>query len=206
MGYRYDVFISYKSGPLFGSWVIEYFYPMFEERLKEELAGYKRKANIFLDKHDIPVGTELIEKLKQSVAYSRCLVAIWSPKYFYSKWCMSECAIMLNRQHKLGYPKQKPEGLILPVVVKHGENYPEFAENINWFDCTRYARTAEGFRYTPKYVEFEEKMIAFVANVAKSVCDAPAWNRKWLEKEWIDEPVNQFPPQQYLQINQPVLE
>ncbi len=44
MGYRYPVFISYKTG-LFGNWVIKYFYPLFSELLKEELAEDGIKAD-----------------------------------------------------------------------------------------------------------------------------------------------------------------
>ncbi len=204
MGYRYPVFISYKTG-LFGNWVIKYFYPLFSELLKEELAEDGIKADDpYLDQKHNSYSTVFPEELKKKVACSHCLIPIWSPRYFYSKWCMSELAVMLNRQRKLASIRKNKEKkhLILPVTAKHGDNIPEFPDIIRSFDCARYAG-----RYpdTSKYHEFEQEMRKFAKDVALAVSNAPSWKDEWLKDEWLDHAINEYPPQQYWKINQPIL-
>ncbi|MCP4351103.1 MAG: TIR domain-containing protein [Desulfobacterales bacterium] len=205
MGYHYPAFISYKTG-LFSHWVINIFYPLFSDYLKEELAILEIKANKpYLCKyHDSYTGTIFPEDLKKAVARSICLIPVWSPSYFCSKWCMSELAVMLNRQRELLSIRKnkKKKHLIFPVIAKHGENIPEFPHTFRSFDCARYAGR---YTDTSKYHEFEQEVEKFAKDVALAVFEAPSWKDEWLKDEWLDHAINEYPPQQYWTINQPIL-
>ncbi len=83
MGYEFDVFISYKHGKLFGNWVHEHFYDIFKDCLNQSLG---RESRIFLDKNDIYSGDEWPERIRKSLALSKCQIGIWSPHYFNSSY------------------------------------------------------------------------------------------------------------------------
>ena len=108
MSYQYDVFISYKRGWRTESWLIQHFLPLFSDCLHNcvyETCG--RSADpIFLDISEISAevrsdkrldgyrgiepGAQWQQALVQAIGHSRCLLALWSPSYFYSDWCMKE--------------------------------------------------------------------------------------------------------------------
>ena len=87
MNYIYDAFFSYKRDPMSDSW---------HEILKDNLAHWLRMelnkldVRIFFDKEEIGTGTQWRQKLVNALSQSKCLVCIWSPCYFQSKWCISE--------------------------------------------------------------------------------------------------------------------
>ena len=87
MPYEYDVFFSYKRDSESYEWhkkvkeKLEYW-------LKNELGGLE--VNIFFDTEDISSGELWRQKIKSALTKSKCIVCIWSPVYFKSKWCVSE--------------------------------------------------------------------------------------------------------------------
>src|SRR5659263_104899 len=99
MAYEYDIFLSYPTEYPFGPWVHETFLPLFRAYLKNSIYG-NANAKIFIDKYEIAPGDAWPEKIKRALSHSKCMVAMWSPSFFHSKWCMNECAIMLHREKK----------------------------------------------------------------------------------------------------------
>ncbi len=178
MVYEYDVFLSYTTEYPFGTWVHETFLPLFKPYLKNAI---NREVNIFIDKQEISSGDAIPERIKRALSHSKCMVAMWSPSFFHSKWCMSECAIMLHRENKLGYRTIKnPTGLVIPVNVFDGDNFPEFTKNIKWLDCKNFTRVGEGFKKTERYVDFQDLLIRWVDDVANSIKNAPHWSVEWM--------------------------
>jgi len=111
MGYEYDAFVSYKRGFPFGDWVHETFLPLFEPLLVNALN--QPSAKVFVDTAEIRPGESWPISLKNALAHSRCLVAIWSPSYFHSESCKRELSVLLRRERQEGYRTlQKPNGLI----------------------------------------------------------------------------------------------
>jgi hypothetical protein len=91
--YEYDVFVSYKHGSLYGAWVEETLLRLFKELLREELP---RGRGIFFDRTGMSAADAFPAKLKRALATSRCMVAVWTPSYFYdSPWCRTELSLML---------------------------------------------------------------------------------------------------------------
>jgi hypothetical protein len=203
MSYRFDVFLSYTRAYPFGDWVHDYFLPLFESYLSNTL---NRPATIFIDSPGIPTGDAYPERLMNALAHSKCLVGIWSPSYFYSRWCMYECNIMLYRERRLGYRTiDNPSGLVIPVNVFDGQNFPSFASNIQYFDCRNFVRPGLGFTKTERYVEFQDKMIAWIEDVARAVYNAPAWRSEWLTSEWIDDVIKTIGQHEQPTVKAPLL-
>lgn len=192
MDYKYDVFLSYNTSFPYGDWVHEHLLKFLESYLENAL---NRPAKIFVDRKGISAGDAWPLRLKSALANSRCLVAVLSPSYFNSHWCLAEFAFIIQREKKLDYRTDiRPEGLVVPLVVSDGDSFPEFVKNIECFDCRKFARVGEGFTRTSRYVEFQDKLEEFVQDVANAINNAPQWQEEWLQEEWVDDPISILSP------------
>ena len=99
MAYEHDVFISYRRHGDWPGWVRNVFYRLLYHYLSEELG---REAHIFLDEN-IRTGTAWPTYLKNALSKSRVLVALWSPQYFSSEWCLTEIASFIARENHNGF-------------------------------------------------------------------------------------------------------
>jgi hypothetical protein len=75
MSYKYDVFISYPHQNEHQMWVKDIFLNIFELYLTND---YGKPVKIFIDRKGIESGEAWPERLKQALAHSKVLVAIWS--------------------------------------------------------------------------------------------------------------------------------
>ena len=92
---------------------------------------------------------------------------------------------MIHRERELGYQSiANPAGLILPVCVFDGEHFPVIARRRQSLDCRRYFIVGDGFKKTELYVEFQQVMTAWAAEVAEAVHQAPPWSADLLSEEW----------------------
>jgi hypothetical protein len=188
MAYKYDVFLSYVTESPFGKWVHDHLLPFFEPYLKNAL---NQEVNLFVDRYEIYSGDAWPERIKNALAHSKCMVAIWSPAYFNSTWCKLECNVMLQREKQLGYRTiNNPTGLVIPVNVFDGEHFPPYTRKIQCLDCRDFFRASPGFRNSPRYVDFEDLIIHWVYDVAKSINNAPPWSKEY--EIWLDDPVDYF--------------
>lgn len=190
MDYEYDVFLSYKSGKIYGRWVLEVFFDFFKENLEQSL-GYE--TNIFIDKNSIEDGDEWQARIKNSLIKSKCVVAVLSPLYFKSEWCKRECATILFREEKLGYRSiTNPSGLFSAVVLHDGDMFPQQIKNVQsrlWHD---YALVGKGFENTEIFIDFQKELKKFANNVASLIKSAPPFSNEWLDDKWIEEPFNKY--------------
>ena len=190
MSYDYDVFLSYKSGKIYGRWVLEVFFDYFKENLEQSLG---RKVNIFIDKSDINDGDDWQARIKRSLLKSRCVVAVLSPLYFQSEWCKRECATMLFREETLGLRDIKnPLGLISAIILHDGDMFPKLIGKIqrrSWHD---FALVGKGFENTETFIDFQKELKKYSDNVATMIKSAPQFNDEWLDDKWVDEPLLRY--------------
>ena len=194
MSYEYDVFLSYYKRKPVGPWVHEYFLDFFPAYLTEAMAStLQREVRIFWDTKEIQAGEDYPSRLKRALARSKCLVAVWSPNYFYnSKWCQYEYNVMRYREQQLQYRTLKnPHGLVFPVVVHDGEHFPDYAQRTQFFDCREYAVVGQGFKKTESYIEFQTGMRDWTTEVAESLRKAPEWITDMETEAWLNNPLNQ---------------
>src|SRR5262245_28914738 len=94
MPYQYDAFFSYKRDPQSDPW---------HHEVKEKLKFWLRQENganvqIFFDTEEIRTGLRWHQKLADALRGSKCIICVWSPAYFQSKWCVSEWKTFVQRE------------------------------------------------------------------------------------------------------------
>jgi hypothetical protein len=184
MGYEYDLFLSYQREFPFDQWVGEHFLPFLRPLVENAL---NRPLSLFVDKSGIQAGDAWPKRLQRALACSRCLVPVWSPIYFHRPWCRRECAVMMKRERHLGLRSiECPRGLVLPVRVFDGDYFPEAARQVQSLDCIPYFLVDDGFRRTELYVQFQQTLARWAAEVATAIEQAPDWSKEWLEASWLD--------------------
>jgi hypothetical protein len=185
MSYEYEIFISYRKVFPIKEWVYEHLLPFIRPYLESEL---NTRIRIFIDQSQIEQGDIWPARIKRALANSKCLIAVWSPNYFQSQWCMNEYKVMRYREKRLGYgTAENPSGLILPLKVFDGQYFPQDALDIECLDCRDYLRIGEGYRYTPRYIEFQDLLLRWATSAAHAIENAPRWSEEWLTKEWLDD-------------------
>ena len=203
MAYDYDVFLSYLHEKPCGTWVSEHFLPYFRHQLGNALGG--RQASIFYDRTGIHTGQKWPARLKQALSTSRCLVGIWSPRYFQSTWCQCESAIMQHREQKLGFTGNNPDGLIAGVKVNDGIHFPPYAKDSQYADFEHLFFDGPGFAKTELYVEFQQKVAQLAVDVAKVIAKAPAWSPDWQTPAWTDDVIAGIVAPPRPKVQQPLL-
>ena len=182
MAYIHDVFISYKRDPFKDEWLLEHFMPLFSYFVREEIAAEcgRLPERIFFDQtdvsaasrtfdqHGIEPGQQWRDALAQAIKTSRCLVALWSPMYFFSEWCLIEWESFRLRTGG-GQP------LVIPMRVHDGESFPKPAKDLQAPDFSDFVIIGPGFKQTKAYPEFQQKLRGFARAVAKGVAQAPAF-------------------------------
>lgn len=165
--YKYDAFFSYKRDPLSDEWH-EKVMSRLEHWIKLELN--KEKIDIFFDTEDIKNGERWEKKIVNSLKKSKCLIAILSPAYFNSQWCLSEWKTFINRE------KDHSAELIVPARYHDGIHYPQEAKDIQSEDFSEYSSTMVAFWETKDAWDFEKVLKAFAKDAAEKIKKAPAYD------------------------------
>ncbi len=183
--YLYDVFLSYKRHKLIIPWITQLKNEL-HYWLGHELPG--KEVEIFFDSDSIEVGDRWPERLREGLKTSKCMIGIWSPKYFYnSPWCVSEWKSFMAREDMAN---MGIGGLIAPIKVHDGEWFPEEAKIVQQEDLIAYYSTAISFWETQKASELIDIIKVFVGKVADIVRRAPPFDPDWpiVEAEPLEPP------------------
>ena len=169
--YAYHVFLSYKRGGKVEKWVTNLLMEELKDELSEALGG--EKAQLFRDKESIKLGDIWSKKIKEAIKLSCCIVPIWSPTYFRSKWCVAEWESFRVRAEDL---RLTTKGLVAPIKWQAGEGYPSIAKDVQYADFTRFAYTATSIKQN---LSFQRKLREFAGQVAEIVRGAPDFRPDW---------------------------
>jgi TIR domain len=176
--YQYHIFLSYSRRGDVPEWVKNHFLPVLERRLEAE---FDETPRIFLDEQ-IDTGADWPITLADALHRSYCLLAIWSPSYFRSRWCMAEWQTMRVREEQLGLrTSANPSGLVYPVVYSDGDTFPVEAKRIQHRkDLKDYAYPYPQFRNSEKYLEFHDQVARIAQELVNLFNDSiPPWNPDW---------------------------
>jgi hypothetical protein len=181
--YEYDVFVSYKQDEEWIGWVRAHFVPKLRYWLREALL---RDPAIWWDQNLAP-GQAWTHTLATRLATARAVVALWSPWYFQSNWCVSELAHMLTRQQECGMAKLgDPWTLVFPVLVhaKAIEFVPHEARHIVPLDVTTEADPwmADG----PLAQALSQKIRGLAIPLADAIRNPPPYDPAWAELSFDD--------------------
>lgn len=172
--YEYDVFISYSHKHPVLRWVQNHFHPELESWLKQSMS-YDPK--VYID-WKIETGADWPLELRRALKISRCMVSVWSPTYFRSKWCNAEWESMLSREKKLGFrTEDNPRGLIYPVKFFDGELFPDKAKRTQQIDLVEWNNPHTSFRDTNRYDRFINTMQQIAKELAELISFVPPWQK-----------------------------
>ena len=166
MAYQYAAFFSYKRDPESDGW---------HQRVKDLIESRLRvkgipDAKIFFDTEDITSGARWREKLATGLTQSRCIICIWSPAYFQSRWCTSELRTFEKRE------ELSNRELIVPARYHDGESFPPNAKDRQAKDFSEFAYNLPVFWQTSRAIDFEPKLWDFAEDLAKKIAQAPAFS------------------------------
>nr|WP_051154515.1 toll/interleukin-1 receptor domain-containing protein [Rhizobium mongolense] len=131
---------------------------------------------IFVDSAQ-PTGVQWPQNIRDALLRSRVMVAVWTPPYFKSDWCMAEWESMLQREAFLKTQgKAHPNGLVYPVVFSDGRNFDPRAQNTQSRDLSNMNYPWEAFRDSPKYLDFHDEVKAIADEVEERIAQAPQWD------------------------------
>lgn len=168
MSYRYDAFFSYKRASESNEWHQKVLGTLVYW-LKQELQ--RDDVRIFIDAEDIRTGSRWRSQLVDSLKTSKCVVCLWSPLYFQSKWCRSEWLSFVERGQRYN------RNLVLPASYHDGQSFPREAQETQWRDFSHYASTMPKFWSTDLAVEFEkEHLKPFASDLAQMIREAPPFD------------------------------
>ncbi|MGO6681286.1 toll/interleukin-1 receptor domain-containing protein [Rhizobium leguminosarum] len=183
MSYEYDVFISYKRHRFQTAWIIEYFLPYLEEQLINYTAAQCNRSNVrlFFDQTELDqdtrrglpfsAGIEPGEKWQKSlitgITKSRCMIALYTPTYFHSKWCLAELQAFEERAAITG------NNVIIPISIFSQKDLPASARNRQMFSLDDYVIDGPSFHASKLFPEFLAQLKLIAQKVAEAVCNAP---------------------------------
>jgi len=168
-GYRYDLYISSPRSGSIGDWMHNHLFPMLKGALTEELGV---EPEIFFDAGSLEVGRSWPEQLTEALKRSRMLLAVLSPSYFHSSWCVLEWESMLARERLLGDAQVR---IIYPVLAHGGASLPASAKTRQWIDMRKWVIPIPSFKDSSRYVEFYEAVRRLAQMIAENVERTPPW-------------------------------
>jgi hypothetical protein len=101
--YTYDLFVSYRreqpgKTPLSMPWLRKVV-DRLEHYLGMELGD--REPRIFFDTNCVELGDHWPQRLHAAILGSKCILPIWTPPYFRSRWCLAEWKSFAAREQLL---------------------------------------------------------------------------------------------------------
>ncbi|WP_250290440.1 toll/interleukin-1 receptor domain-containing protein [Frankia sp. CiP1_Cm_nod1] len=172
-GYRFDVFLSYRRAGTVLPWVHNHFHRMLVRCLTDEL---DRKPEIFIDVDQIHAGERWPDALAQAHSRSRLLVAVWTPSYFGSRWCVAEWRSMQRREALLGLSTAPDtHRLVYPIRLKDGDRFPHDAKRTQQRDMKDWNVSSTSFEQTPAYAGFERKVAEIAEELVARLDVVPDW-------------------------------
>jgi hypothetical protein len=198
--YSYDIFLSYKRDPwgIFDEWLTKHFIPHFMFKVGQAIAMHcgRPMTDVFFDQaklsdktrklEGIEPGQEWQNALTEAIRQSRCIVALWSPEYFLSAWCLKEWNAFYHRKAEL----------VIPVAVSDGDNFPVSAAKVQLAKkLSPYVIIGDGFKKSEKYVSFQEEItelaewVGHVVKAAPPFADWPIVSQEDSQPPMKEEPI-----------------
>jgi hypothetical protein len=169
--YLYDIFVSYRRAGNVAGWVQTHLLDVLQNCLADEL---DRKPEIFIDKR-IETGLFWPDEIEAGLRHSRLMIAVLSPPYFTSKWCMAEWASMTLREEALNLKS----GLILPLVFSDGDKFPDAAKLRQGRSMKLWGYPYPQFSQSPAFLEFHDEVRNVAQEIVPRLDAVPPWNAQW---------------------------
>ena len=133
---KYDAFISYRPCKPDSEIASKLHKKLESYRLPKDVAkkvGKKSLNRVFRDEAELAVSDDLSESIEEAISNSKYLIAICSPEYLNSNWCMKEIEAFLkhsDRKHILLVLANGEPVDAFPEILKYDESI-DFDDNGN---------------------------------------------------------------------------
>lgn len=176
-GYRFDVFISYSTRGSARKWLMNHFYPKFQDCLADQAAP---TPTVFLDK-TMRRGVDWPGELEKALLHTKILMVVLTPPYFESRWCMAELHTMQAREKMLGLANaDRPQGLIYPILYSDCNNFPEDDDlRRSWWDFKELATPEPVFQESRDWIHFHRKVTELASDLVELLEQVPDWQPDW---------------------------
>jgi hypothetical protein len=173
VSYEWDVFLSYPRTAHVQPWIDKHFLPVFKGHLEGLLPHDPR---IFIDS-DLSTGVQWPEHIRNALLRSRVMIAVWTPPYFRSQWCMAEWVTMLQREQALiEAGKPAATGLIYPIKYSDGNNFDNRAKATQFHDLSRFTYKYDCFLDSTLYLQFDDEVRQIAEDIDAKLAEAPDWS------------------------------
>lgn len=190
-GYEFDVFISYSRHGSGAKWLMNHFYPKIQDCLADQIAPMPK---VFVDK-SMPRGVHWPSQLQKALRHSKVMIALLTPLYFQSKWCMAEWRNMKAREQMLGLgTTDRPQGLIIPILYSDSENFPEEGRELSWWNFKELSTPDPVFQESRDYVQFHREVTNLAKDLVELIQQVPEWRDDWPIVEPPDPVIMPPPP------------
>jgi TIR domain-containing protein len=169
VGYRYDVFISYRRAGNVERWVQNHLWPVLTECLTDHLGFPPR---VFLDTSVRP-GDQWPATVRDALRRSRTLLPVLSASYFARPWCRAEWNTFAARERSTAVPA------IYPVVHSGLRALPAAARRRTLVDLSPWNFPYPQFRDDARYLGFHRAVETIAEDLAEWCANAPAWSAAW---------------------------
>jgi hypothetical protein len=194
MSYEFEVFLSYARSETEGQWVRNHFAQQLELRLNDVS---RDRVRISWDV-EIESGVSWPDELKRRLRHSRLLVAVWSPQYFRSRWCMAEWRSFREREAALGlFNAERPRGLVYPIRYSDRAHFHVDAKRTQCRkDFSELNYPMPVFKKSERYLEFDDIVRQMAQELADRLEQCPEWQSNFpiVEPEPLSPVVLDKPP------------
>jgi len=175
-GYEFEVFVSYSRRGSVSKWLMNHFYPKFQDCLADQIAPTPR---VFVDK-TMPRGVHWPAKLQKALGRSKIMIPLFTPLYFESKWCMAEWESMRARERLLGLASSDcPQSLVYPILYSDSDNFPEEAKKLSRWDFKELATPEPVFQESRDWILFHRKVTELAEDLVGLLQQVPEWRSDW---------------------------
>lgn len=175
-GYEYHLFLSYSRKGNSSTWLRNHFQPLLTDLL---IGLMDEHPKIFVD-DQIESGSAWPESLANALHRSRCLVSLWTPPYFQSKWCMAEWHSFRKRERELGLgTPENPAGLVYPIVYSDRDCFPDEAKRTQYRDLSKFNYPELVFKESKLYLEFHDEVQKIAEELTTLFKRTPDWDQNW---------------------------
>jgi hypothetical protein len=190
-GYQHDVFISYSRRGSAQKWLLNHFYPKFQDCLADQFAPAPK---VFIDR-GMERGVHWPSRLEKALRHSKIMVAVFTPPYFTSPWCMAELRSMRARDEMLGLAgSDRPQSLVYPILYSDSENFPDEGREFSWWDFKELSTPEPVFQESRDWVHFHRKVTDLAQDLVKLLPQVPEWRPDWPLIDPPDPPLMPPPP------------
>lgn len=169
--YKYDLYISYKRGGVLNEWVESFIYNL-TSWLEVEMI---EPPQIFLNIQDVDSMSSVNSAIDYSIKHSKLLIALLTPAYFASDFCIREWLFFEKREKQ----SMNAQPLILPILLRGGDLLPDHikrrqllnaSESLMSFTALKRSGTSKG----------EYDLLQLVSqSITKMLENAPPFDPNW---------------------------